>query len=132
MNRFILFLAIGSILTACAGKSNQDDAVILSQQKAIDSMNAVAVKQRTVDSMKTVNRRNEEKIPQNSSTTVTSEKKKKGWNKTEKGAVIGAGVGALTGAIVDKKHRGQGAVIGGVSGAVLGAGTGAVLDSKNK
>lgn len=47
---------------------------------------------------------------------------KKGWSSAAKGAAIGAGAGAVTGILVDKKD-GRGAVIGGV----LGAGTGYVI-----
>jgi hypothetical protein len=59
-------------------------------------------------------------------------KKKKGWSNTAKGAVIGAGVGAVTGAIVDKKSSATGAVVGGLAGAGVGAATGAVIDHKKK
>lgn len=48
--------------------------------------------------------------------------KKKGWSSAAKGAVIGAGAGAVAGAVIDKKH-GQGAVIG----AVVGAGAGYII-----
>src|SRR5688572_9313891 len=45
---------------------------------------------------------------------------KKGWSKGAKGAVIGGGVGAAAGAVINKKNR----VVGGAIGAVLGAGIG--------
>jgi hypothetical protein len=48
--------------------------------------------------------------------------KKKGWSNAAKGTVIGAGSGAVLGAIVSKK-KGKGAIIGGI----LGAGGGYVL-----
>ena len=47
---------------------------------------------------------------------------KKGWSSAAKGAVIGAGAGALGGVLIDKKD-GRGAIIGGV----LGAGTGYLI-----
>ena len=53
-----------------------------------------------------------------SAQTVTHETKT-GWSKKKKGAVIGAGAGAATGAIVSKK-RAKGAVIGGAVGAGAG------------
>lgn len=49
----------------------------------------------------------------------TTPAKKKGWSQAAKGAVIGAGAGALGGVIVDKKD-GRGAAIGGVVGAGAG------------
>ena len=45
--------------------------------------------------------------------------KKKGWSNSAKGAVIGAGAGAVGGAIISKK-KGTGAIIGGVVGAAGG------------
>lgn len=54
--------------------------------------------------------------------------KKKGWSKAAKGAAIGAGVGAVGGAIISKK-KGLGAVIGGVVG---GAGGYIIGRSKDK
>ncbi len=56
---------------------------------------------------------------------------KRGWSAKAKGAVIGAGAGAVGGAILNKKNRGAGAIIGGVGGAILGTGVGAVIDRKN-
>ena len=48
--------------------------------------------------------------------------RKKGWSHAAKGAAIGAGAGAITGVLIDKKDA-RGAIIGGV----LGAGTGYVI-----
>ena len=45
---------------------------------------------------------------------------KKGWSAKAKGAVIGAGTGAVAGAIINKRNRAAGAVIGGVLGAGAG------------
>jgi hypothetical protein len=48
--------------------------------------------------------------------------RKKGWSHAAKGAAIGAGAGAVTGILIDKKDA-RGAIIGGV----IGAGTGYVI-----
>jgi hypothetical protein len=64
--------------------------------------------------------------------TAPEPAKKKGWSNTAKGAVIGAGVGAIGGAVISKDHRVKGAIIGGVIGAAAGAGTGIILDHKKK
>lgn len=56
----------------------------------------------------------------------SSVQEKKGMSSAAKGAIIGAGAGAVTGILVDKKN-GRGAVIGGV----IGAGTGYVI-GRNK
>ena len=57
--------------------------------------------------------------------------KKKGWSNTAKGAVIGAGTGAIGGAILSKK-KGLGAVIGGVVGAAGGYIIGKNIDKKRQ
>ncbi len=59
-------------------------------------------------------------------TTTTQEtEKKKGWSKAAKGAAIGAGAGAVGGAIISKK-KGVGAVVGGL----IGAGGGYIIGRK--
>jgi outer membrane lipoprotein SlyB len=71
--------------------------------------------------------------PEGGTETMTEEeKKKKGINNTAKGALIGAGAGAVGGAIINKKNPGKGAVIGGVVGAGAGAVTGVILDKNKK
>ena len=65
-------------------------------------------------------------------TPEPEEKKKKGINNTVKGAIIGAGAGAVGGAIINKKNPGKGAIIGGVVGAGAGAVTGVILDKNKK
>src|SRR5260221_13344311 len=126
MKKIMLFIIIAALLTACASKSNKTEDLQMVRQMTIDSVNAANVKQQTIDSMNRVNGKHVEKSTQNSTptttttTTTTTTKKKKGWSSTAKGAVIGAGVGAIAGAVIDKKHPGQGAVIGGVLGAGAG------------
>lgn len=55
---------------------------------------------------------------------------KKGWSKAAKGTAIGAGSGAVLGAIVSKK-KGKGAVIGGIIGAAGGYAVGRSQDKKD-
>jgi len=62
---------------------------------------------------------------------ASTTKTKKPWSAKAKGALIGAGVGAVTGAVVDKRH-GEGALVGGLIGAAAGTGTGAIIDDKKK
>lgn len=62
---------------------------------------------------------------------VPVEQRKKGWSAKAKGAAIGAGVGALGGAIINGRNRGVGALIGAGVGALGGLGTGAVIDKRN-
>jgi hypothetical protein len=70
--------------------------------------------------------------PKGGDAPAPEEKKKKGINNTVKGAIIGAGAGAVGGAIINKKNPGKGAIIGGVVGAGAGAVTGVILDRNKK
>lgn len=56
---------------------------------------------------------------QASAQTTVKQETKTGWSGKKKGAVIGGGVGAVTGAAVSKKHA-KGAVVGGAVGAGAG------------
>lgn len=64
-------------------------------------------------------------------TPAPAQQEKKGWSSTAKGALIGAGVGALGGALISDK-KGKGALIGGAAGAAAGAGTGAIIDASKR
>ena len=138
---YILLVALS--IVSCQNQLNAD--MKKAKQASIDSMKVAIEQQRVMDSMKTemAKIKEEQRVESqkvvvvhqqaangNTATTTTTTKKK-GWSATAKGAVIGAGVGAATGAIVSKK-KGEGAIIGGLAGAALGTGTGAVIDSKNK
>lgn len=138
---YIILIALS--IVSCQNQSNAD--MKKAKQASIDSMKVAIEQQRVMDSMKTemTKIKEEQRVESqkvvvvhqqaangNTATTTTTTKKK-GWSATAKGAVIGAGVGAATGAIVSKK-KGEGAIIGGLAGAALGTGTGAVIDSKNK
>lgn len=63
-------------------------------------------------------------------TTTPQVEKKKGWSSAAKGAAIGAGAGAIGGAIIAKK-KGLGAIVGGVVGAAGGYIIGKDMDKRN-
>ena len=63
-------------------------------------------------------------------TTKTVHKTKKGWSNKAKGAAIGGGAGAVTGALVSHS-KAKGAVIGGAVGAGAGYLIGRHKDKKN-
>lgn len=56
---------------------------------------------------------------------------KKGWSKAAKAVVIGAGSGAVLGAVINKRNRAVGAVIGGVIGGGVGYGIGRKMDKND-
>lgn len=133
MKYTILLLSVSCFLLSCNGGAAKQAEIQAAKQHIIDSVNAAHARLRTIDSMRTVEARRAEINAQNdaANSTTAPEKKKKGWSGAAKGAVIGAGTGAVAGAVIDKKH-GEGAVVGGLIGAGVGAATGAVIDSKNK
>lgn len=98
------------------------------KQRAIDSMNAITIQRQAETRTVVVT----QPAANGGTTTTTTQTQKKGWSSTAKGAVIGAGVGAVGGAIINKKDPGKGAVIGGLIGAGAGAGTGAIIDAEKK
>lgn len=65
----------------------------------------------------------------NNATASTTTKKKKGWSNAAKGTVIGAGSGAILGAVVSK-NKAAGAVLGGLLGAGAGYVVGNEIDKK--
>lgn len=144
MKQLILIFSSVILLLSCNQPSKEAAALQLQHTK--DSLTQVIAQQKTIDSMKTINDsikavKHTEAVVNNGQSGQTNTQstgspsdapKKKGWSNKAKGAVIGAGVGAVTGAIVDRRHRGVGAVIGGVGGAGAGYGVGAILDNKKK
>jgi hypothetical protein len=134
MKKLLLITAFTIALVSCKNTDTKGVVVDDTHQTTIDSMKTVAEKQHIIDSMTMVNKNSQPQkevvIVHDQQATVTTTKRKK-WSRAAKGAVIGAGVGAITGALVDKKH-GEGAIIGGLAGAGLGAGTGAIIDDSKK
>jgi hypothetical protein len=142
-----------------ASSKEKEAIALAAQQRTIDSMKAEIAKKQVMDSMTDaaaqaeaakpkvvqttrthtrtvyVNQNNPGTAPAAQPvTTVTKDEtvtteKKKGWSAKAKGAVIGAGAGAITGAMVSDQ-KGKGAIIGGVLGAGAGLGVGAIVDKK--
>ena len=127
MKKILIF----AVLASLASCKDQAAEMEVAKQNTIDSIQIVQEKQRVIDSMQaiTVTKVEKEVIYVNNNTAQPVVQKRKGMSNTAKGALIGAGVGAATGAVVSKK-KGTGAIIGGLSGAAVGAGTGAIIDGK--
>ncbi len=136
----LYLVAVSLFIISCQnqGKENIQKA----KEATVDSMKVVIEKKRIIDSMQVEMAKVEQAKIENQKQVIVVNKqaaassapapaKKKGWSGVAKGAVIGAGVGAATGAIISKKKV-QGAVIGGVAGAAVGAGTGAIIDGSKK
>lgn len=136
MRSLVMILATVGVLSFSSCKNTDKQGVVESDIRTatIDSMNAVAEKQRIIDSMKMENEKvikEKEVIVVNQQAPAAAAPQRKKWSGAAKGAVIGAGVGAITGAAISKK-KAEGAIIGGLAGAGVGAGTGAIIDDKKK
>ncbi len=144
----LCFIAVAMI--SCNSQAKQEAAIMQAKQEVIDSIVKVDnnkknedIRKHIIDSLNDVpaTKQHQEKVVVHktysdgtnttNTTTTTVTKQKKGWSNKAKGAVIGAGVGAVTGAMVDKK-KGEGAIVGGLLGAGAGLGVGAILDAKEK
>ena|SRR5690554_6247832 len=142
----IMLLAMSiSILTACnnASGTKQD---ILAQEMAeqqikdslkLDSFNRVEAAKAALaeqEGSKSYSKKESSVIPTTNTSTVihaspeaTQEQEKKGWSDAAKGTAIGAGVGAIGGALIDKDKPGRGAAIG----AAIGGGSGYAIGRKS-
>lgn len=150
MKKVILILMTLPVIYSCNTKSNNNGADITkAKQAAVDSMkqvNLISQQQRQIDSLEMAAKPNTTNTNATTGNAYTassrsttpstpvsyaSTQKKKKMGNVAKGAIIGAGVGAVTGAVVSKK-KGQGAIVGGVLGAGAGAGVGAIINKKQQ
>lgn len=139
IQRFALILLSATAIMSCRNAEKEAQIAEEARLRTIDSLKAVEAakeaelaKQRTIDSMKAVAAQQQKTVIIRENGNTTTVEQRKGWSGAAKGAVIGAGVGAVTGAVIDKDKPGRGAVIGGLAGGGVGAGTGAIIDSEKK
>lgn len=157
MKNVIIIASLVVATMGCNNKENTNEKIQAARQAAIDSVNRVVelerMKQATIDSMNLV--KEEEKLAEaKKATTRTKETviyrdgssnsgytpvsyapnapAKKKMSNAAKGALIGAGVGALTGVAIAKDKKGKGALIGAGVGAGAGALTGVIVDKQKK
>ena len=152
MKQFISIFVIAAVAGVSCNNatSKENKATVISQQRSLDSMEMEIARQQIVDSMNeaiaaAAATKGANNTPRAQTRTIyvngnsqpaavvneapVAEKNKKGWSAKAKGAVIGAGAGAVTGAMVSEK-KGKGAVVGGILGAGAGLGVGAIIDKK--
>ena len=145
MKRIFSIIAIAVVMSACTNKA-KEEAVRQAAVKAVkDSLRvdsfqkaAVVQKQKQAEIARVAEerrvlllaeQREANAAPATSqSTTTTTTTKKKGWSSAAKGTLIGAGAGAVGGALIGK---GKGAIIGGVAGAGAGYLIGRGKDKKS-
>ena len=86
---------------------------------------------RSTAAKRTVNYQSPKMVSESQNAAKTTTTKKKGWSKAAKATAIGAGAGAVLGAVINKKNRALGAVIGGVIGGGGGYVIGRGMDKKD-
>src|SRR6186713_2349648 len=143
MKQPLLFIviAIAAVVSVAAivgissnTKMKKVDATELAQLEALETEKASYVAQntttRSTSAKRTVNYQSPKMVSesQNAAKTTTT---KKGWSKAAKATAIGAGTGAVLGAVINKKNRAVGAVIGGVIGGGGGYVIGRGMDKKD-
>jgi hypothetical protein len=102
------------VLAACKNDKGKVESA------ATDNSRQTAPVSSRHDEMKSAESKNQ---PSQASEAAAKPAKKKGWSNGAKGAVIGAGTGAVVGAVADKNHRARGAVLG----AAVGTGAGYII-----
>lgn len=144
LKQVALFIAIAAVVSvAVVGLTNNSnskkiDATELAQfeawKESTEQKQAVIPVQATKSSTakRTGNYQSPKMVSQsqNSARTETVTKKK-GWSKAAKGTAIGAGAGAVLGAVINKRNRAVGAVVGGVIGGGGGYVIGRTMDKKD-
>lgn len=138
MKRILIVLCCAGFFTACNQSEKQEAAAKQAAVKAVkDSLRLdsfkraeVAEKERLAKEkeeqhkaeLAAANARADANARQAAYSGGSTASRKRGWSEAAKGTAIGAGAGALGGALIDKK-KGRGAIIG----AAAGAGTGYLI-----
>ena len=121
--------------TTLTDKASDDQAYGVAAGSALQGM-PVKTQQKPVSSTSTKPVAQTNSANNNSSSSVASSNtvpaKKKGWSHKAKGVAVGAGTGAITGALINKNNRGVGAIVGGLVGAASGYIIGNEVDKKKE
>ena len=123
--KFLTIIGLSTALFSCNMKSA--DQAELEKMKALDSLRNEMTANQAYNGNSDVNFDSPNYEP---SEPVYYAPEKKKMSAATKGALIGAGAGAASGAVIDGKKPVRGAVLGGVIGAGAGAATGAIIEKK--
>ena len=126
-------LVVAGMLFACKGNNTAatDDTKVLSAADSAQLKEFEKWKERKEQSEKRTVVYRDANTQSSGTSSAPVATKKKGWSKAAKGAVIDGVTGAAAGAIINKKNRAAGAVIGGVVGAGVCYGIGRSQDKKD-
>lgn len=145
MKKMISIFAMSITLVACKNKINEDipknmvlvDTTGLSKSNVLTDvgnnkyvLNSAVKEEKkqpvTTTPKKVITTSQSSRVNSVSNAGAAPVKQDKGWSHAARGTAVGAGTGAIFGAIVNKDHRAQGALIG----SVIGAGTGYLIGRK--
>ena len=148
MKKILFTLVIAAGLTACNNQPKQTvvviDTMAIKQQALLEEQARVQAEEHrrdSIDAIRKAEARAEARAERRTYTTMSQNAqldepaaqaapaKKKGWSDAAKGTLIGAGAGALGGALIDKNH-GRGAIIGTLVGGGAGYAIGRAKDRK--
>lgn len=138
MKKFLSIIAVTAVFTvlmvSCKNNNAGDqlkgvDTTGLAELQAMKAQQALAAQQpKTI--VKYVPVQQQSGSMSSSSSNEGKVAEKKGWSKAAKYGVIGGGGGAVIGAVVNKRNRVAGGVIGGIVGGGLGYLIGRSKDKK--
>jgi len=141
----ILFALSVGLLSACGNASGEKEDILareMAEQRVHDSLKLDSFQRAEAakaaldeqNASKSYSQKESNVIPTTNTSNVihaspeaTQEQQKKGWSDAAKGTAIGAGVGAIGGALIDKDKPGRGAAIG----AAIGGGSGYAIGRKS-
>ena len=123
------------VFVSCKQKATQTNSSNMTDSSAYynNPANAAGTRTQSVATYPTTTRVHHRYTSRSSSPAQSTTYRKKGWSSAAKGTAIGAGSGAVLGAVVAGDHnRVKGAVVGGVVGAAGGYIYGRHRDKKHK
>jgi hypothetical protein len=131
MKQLLLIVAMATVMLSCKNNATDKTQVLSATQQADynDFVQWKAAKEKAAVT-KTITRTVYVPVKTQTPAAIATTKKK-GWSKAAKGTVIGAGSGAILGAIISKNNRAAGAAIGAVLGGGVGYGIGRSKDKKD-
>jgi len=147
MKKILSIFTIAVMFTACKSKMNSDvnknmvlvdttglsksnvltdvgnNKFVINDKAIVDPVTTKPMTKQATASTVTKQATNNSGASSNSSATPAPVQKDKGWSHAAKATAVGAGSGAIIGAVVNKDNRVGGALIG----SVIGAGTGYLI-----
>ena len=134
MKQTLIAIGFSAMLFSCQSNKTDDTKVLSASKDSIEfkQFNQWKADKEKADAVKNTPAVNVVKpIAQTTSAPAATPARRRKLSKAARGTLIGAGSGAVLGAIINKKNRVAGAAVGGVLGAGVGYGVGRSQDKKD-